>query len=318
MAVTVDKDKTSLYINGELVSAADSSNAVMDILGPDPVAYIGRANWSSGEGASGLVDEYKIYNYSLSEEDIRELYNSSITMPADALSALYIGGEVSYRLNIQEPDGEDVYVALYDDSGMMLGVRKHTAAAEIKGTFSDLAGESYTIAVYVWEAGTMIPVWSIKQEVENFANKTLTSSGQNAGAFTALPEKQEKAVYSFDLIDNGSNDSGILLGNSAALNTSSGNYFASGSIVILFANGTLYTRDASNKTRAASYTAGEKVSVRIEADIDAKLYSLYVNDILAAENVSFRTSANSLNTLALVENGGGKMFNVTNFRISQM
>ena len=318
VAVTVDKDKTSLYINGELVSAADSSAAVVDILGSDPAAYIGRANWGSGEGARGLVDEYKIYNYALGEEDIKELYNSSITIPADALSALYLGGEVSYRLNIQEPGGEDVYVALYDDSGMMMSVRKHTAEAEIKGAFSDLDGEGVEIAVYAWKAGTMIPVWSIKQEVLDFSNVTLTSSQQNAAAFTALPEKQGKVVYSFDLIDNGSNDSGILLGNSAALNTSSGNYFAAGSIVILFSGGTLYTRDASSKTRAANYTVGEKVSVRIEADIDAKLYSLYVDGALAAENVGFRTSANSLNTLALVENGGGKMFNVTNLSISQM
>ncbi|MCH5187201.1 MAG: hypothetical protein J1F63_02265 [Oscillospiraceae bacterium] len=141
-----------------------------------------------------------------------------------------------------------------------------------------------------------------------------TSSGQNASAFHELSERSGKTVYSFEFVDNGSKDSGILLGNSATLNASAGNYFAAGSIVLLFAGGQLFTRDASAKTPAATYAVGERVAVRIEADIDAKTYDLYVNGALAARGVGFRVPAGSINTLALVENAGGQAFDVFGFK----
>ena len=99
----------------------------------------------------------------------------------------------------------------------------------------------------------------------------------------------------------------------AGLNTSSSNYFASGSIVILFASGELYTRDAGSKTLRTAYTVGEKV--KIEADIAANTYDLYGNSELVAENVGFRKSTTVLDTLCLVENKGGEAFEVYNFRV---
>ena len=169
IAVTVDKDKTSLYINGRLVSAAGNAEAVADILGYDPVAYIGRANWGSGEGAKGLVDEYKIYNYCLSDEEINKLYiDGSLDGDVDyALNVRYIDGGIKYTLNIEAPNGEDVYVALYNSDDEMIDLHKYTAAYEINGAFAETPDEGGRIGVYAWKADTMIPVWSIKKDVRS-------------------------------------------------------------------------------------------------------------------------------------------------------
>ena len=53
----------------------------------------------------------------------------------------------------------------------------------------------------------------------------------------------------------------------------------------------------------------------MEADITANTYDLYVDGELKAEGVNFRQSAEVIDTLALVENGGGEAFEVYNFRV---
>lgn len=183
ITVVVDRDKTSLYINGKLKSAAGSSEAVEDILGYDPVAYIGRANWVSGEGAKGLVDEYKIYNYCLSDEQIKTLYTDGALSDEIeyAFDAEYMSGEIGYTLNIKTPGDEDVYVALYNADGKLLEVHKNAAEYEIKGIFADAADESYKIGVYVWKADTMIPVWSVKQDIKPYSLIESTPGSESGG-----------------------------------------------------------------------------------------------------------------------------------------
>lgn len=147
-------------------------------------------------------------------------------------------------------------------------------------------------------------------------NVYTASVGQNEESFFDITLRGTTATYTFEFTDNGSVDSGIMIGSTdAGLNTSSSNYFASGSIVILFANGEIYTRDSKNKTLRATYTVGDKVKVRIEADVTENTYDLYVNGELVAKGVGFRNSADVLDTLALVENKGGKAFEVYNFRV---
>ena len=127
-----------------------------------------------------------------------------------------------------------------------------------------------------------------------------------------------KTVYTFTLRDNGSNDSGIMLGNSEVLNTGSDNYFRDGSIVILFAHGVISTRDASSKNSVATYAVGSDVNIRIEANIPANTYDLWVNNKLAAGNVKFRTPTDVINVMAIVENGNGRPFNILNLKQSTM
>ncbi len=144
-----------------------------------------------------------------------------------------------------------------------------------------------------------------------------SSLKQDETAFNTIDEASSTVTYSFEVLDKGSKDSGIMIGNSDYLNTASSNYFASGSIVLLFANGTLSTRDAAEKKAIATYSVGERVKIKLEADVQNGTYNVYVNGELKAEGVKFRQNANMLNTLALVENGGGAAFDVYNFRVTQ-
>ena len=73
VAMVLHVDSVDLYINGELVSSDGSSHKLVDILGSDPVIYLGRANWEGGQYASAEMDCLKIYNYALGEEAIAQL-----------------------------------------------------------------------------------------------------------------------------------------------------------------------------------------------------------------------------------------------------
>ena len=60
-------------------------------------------------------------------------------------------------------------------------------------------------------------------------------------------------------------------------------------VILLFANNQLYSRNAAGKTSVITYTTGERVSVRTEADIAANTYDLNVNGKLFVSNVSNHT-----------------------------
>jgi len=68
------KEKTILYMDGVKIGEQASSDTVSAILGEDPVAYVGKANWGSGEYYSGLIDEMKIYNHARTAEQVKADY----------------------------------------------------------------------------------------------------------------------------------------------------------------------------------------------------------------------------------------------------
>lgn len=74
VTVVCDSDSTALYINGELKSKEGSSYALADIFGENGIVYIGKATWGSGEFYNGLMDEMSIYNFALTPEDVKQLY----------------------------------------------------------------------------------------------------------------------------------------------------------------------------------------------------------------------------------------------------
>ena len=58
--ISFGEAETSLYIDGTLKANVDSSFKISDMLGTNPVAYIGKANWVNGEFATGYIDDFKI------------------------------------------------------------------------------------------------------------------------------------------------------------------------------------------------------------------------------------------------------------------
>jgi hypothetical protein len=70
------KESAEIYLNGESKGALSSARFIPDILGATPICYIGRANWGSGEGATGSIDEYKIHSYALDGGEVSALYTT--------------------------------------------------------------------------------------------------------------------------------------------------------------------------------------------------------------------------------------------------
>ncbi len=72
--IIMDETTTKLYVNGEKVGNHTSAYKLSDILGTTGVLQIGKANWESGEYFGGLIDNYKIYDGLLSEDEIAAQY----------------------------------------------------------------------------------------------------------------------------------------------------------------------------------------------------------------------------------------------------
>lgn len=77
------ESSTTIYINGEKAAEVTGQDSLQDILGTDSVAYLGMANWGSGEYYNGVIDEVGIYNYALDADEIRTLYESYGTVSAE-------------------------------------------------------------------------------------------------------------------------------------------------------------------------------------------------------------------------------------------
>ncbi len=62
--ISVGGDVTDVYVNGVKTSVASTVN-IADMLGSSSVCYIGKANWGSGEFATGYLDDFAIYNHAI-------------------------------------------------------------------------------------------------------------------------------------------------------------------------------------------------------------------------------------------------------------
>ncbi len=82
VTAVIGRDKTTLYIDGEAVSEKGYSFTLSDMLGDNPVVYIGRANWGSGEWATGLIDDIAIFDFApeINLGDLSDV-KENITLP---------------------------------------------------------------------------------------------------------------------------------------------------------------------------------------------------------------------------------------------
>ena len=92
-AIVMTEGEMRLYINDELVDTKESAFKVSDMLGADPVVYIGKANWGTGEFAAGYVDDLEVYAYAmdiavnpLTSIDLGDIeaVTEDITLPTEA------------------------------------------------------------------------------------------------------------------------------------------------------------------------------------------------------------------------------------------
>ncbi len=89
--ISVEDDVTNVYVNGNLIGSAASTVNISDMLGKSSVAYIGKANWGSGEYATGYIDDFVIYNKPVS--------NPLVSISLDNIT------DVTENIAVPETDG---------------------------------------------------------------------------------------------------------------------------------------------------------------------------------------------------------------------
>lgn len=93
--ILVSAEKTQLYIDGKSVSTVGSEYTLSDILGEESIFYIGKANWTAnGEYAKCWIDNFRIYDGLLDENEITAQYNvfademlwDGVSLPKDPIA----------------------------------------------------------------------------------------------------------------------------------------------------------------------------------------------------------------------------------------
>lgn len=151
VAVTNSVNSSTVYINGNKVAEQSSIVNVADMLGNSSVAYIGRANWETGEFAYGAVDEYKVFSKILSADEISNLYTEFV--PLESLIGIPNVLVDGYVLPA-EVRGTEISWFSSDESVIADG--KITAGAEDKDVTvtATFDGETKTFNVKVMKIGS--------------------------------------------------------------------------------------------------------------------------------------------------------------------
>jgi hypothetical protein len=85
VTVVAEKTATKIYVNGFLVASDDKTVDLSGLFTSTSHTLIGHANWGSGEGFQGKIDEFKIYGRALSETEIQALAGDEYTKEAEEI-----------------------------------------------------------------------------------------------------------------------------------------------------------------------------------------------------------------------------------------
>ncbi len=96
-----------------------SDYLLSSILGDSSIAYIGKANWNKGEYTTGLIDDFKIYAYSVPPIELGDLsaVTSDISLPSsgDGYTVTWTSSNTDYITNdgkVTQPAGSSEEVTL--------------------------------------------------------------------------------------------------------------------------------------------------------------------------------------------------------------
>ena len=87
--IVYDENVTTVYVNGLKKESVENSNAQLtDILKDNSILYIGRANWGNGESYKGWIDNFRIYDGALADEQLvdEDVAKAAIVADKEALT----------------------------------------------------------------------------------------------------------------------------------------------------------------------------------------------------------------------------------------
>lgn len=75
VAVVITETETRLYIDGKRAGSEVSTYKLSDIVGENGIFYIGKACRGAGEYFDGLIDDYSVYGYAMTDSQVNNLYS---------------------------------------------------------------------------------------------------------------------------------------------------------------------------------------------------------------------------------------------------
>ena len=205
--ISLEQGATTVYVNGVLADKQSSTVSLSDMLGKSSVAYIGKANWGSGEYATGYIDDFVITKGALTnpleEVDLGDLsaVSSNIALPdklSDETPITWTSSDTSVITN-------SGIVSIGDDTKEVSLTAKVTVkGVELSKVFTaTVPGRTAAIETFTAYAEN----GSIKFTSEYDSAKTpysmsvtLASTGDSA---ITLDQKDNIASGSFDNVANG-------------------------------------------------------------------------------------------------------------------
>ena len=96
-AVTIGKDRVTVYVNGEQVGESDAMHIRPSDIRP-VMCYIGRSQFKADPMLKGYIDDFRIYNYSLSADDVAGIVDEV----TDVENVYDRGGSTVRDLNVSD------------------------------------------------------------------------------------------------------------------------------------------------------------------------------------------------------------------------
>lgn len=148
--IVITETDSTMYLNGEKVSATESAYKLPYILGGSSILQIGKANWENGEYCKGWLDNFRIENKALTEAQIKAMAADFIEqVPFELLSVTV--GTAPDRDTALEYRGTDDHTAITalldaDKKEIQPYVRRGADVSDIPVSFkTNVNGDSITV-----------------------------------------------------------------------------------------------------------------------------------------------------------------------------
>ena len=162
---------TKVYVNGELAGSDTAKVDIKALISADASTWIGHGNWNSGEGFSGMIDDFRIYGKALNDGEVETLAAKAVKREQDKMLAekncLEIDTQFYSNFSMTESDkdvtvslpavSEDKYsvIAASYAGGVLSNVQLKTQAdvTDNAVTFTDLKqNDNDKVKMFVWNS----------------------------------------------------------------------------------------------------------------------------------------------------------------------
>ena len=96
IVITINDTALTLYIDGKAASTKTYNYILSDILGDNPITYVGKANWGNGEWATGAIDNIRIYDFA-PKFDLGDLSNITTDIELPVCNKDAVGYDVTWE-----------------------------------------------------------------------------------------------------------------------------------------------------------------------------------------------------------------------------